>query len=1251
MSGYSADSSMQRPLLKDAIDSEVKEVNLTVPVEDVPKGESAEAKIPTVGCCALFRFATCWDVVLMLIGILTSAASGGVFPLFSVIFGQLIDNGFKPGGGVDGINELCVWFLVLGGISFATSTLSMACWSAAAERQVQEIRARYIASILRQEIGFFDASPPGTLTARLGADTTTISEAIGEKVGQSIQLLSTFVTGLGVGLLKGWQMALMVLATGPLMAIAGCVIGTIMKMAKKQLDAYASAGAVAEEGLAAVRTVHAYNAQNNLEARYRVQLFVALQAGLKKGMNVGFSIAFIVLVVWGSFGFACWWGARLVGEGVWNWWSNAPWTAGDVIAVFFSTVVGAFAIGSLGPTLASFFAGRGAAGFLYSIIDRESAIDSFDKRGTRLEDWSPRIEFKHIAFEYPTRVDVPVFKKLSFVLEPGTTVAVVGPSGAGKSTIVQLLERFYDPARGQILVNGTDLRSLNLRWWRQQLGLVMQEPILFSASIRSNIKIGAEQATEEEVIEAAKAANAHNFIAKLPLGYDTMVDNVQLSGGQKQRVCIARALLRRPRVLLLDEATSALDSESEKVVQEALDRVMKQVTTIVIAHRLSTIRHADKILVVRDGEVVEEGAHEALMELKGVYHSLVLAQQLKDKQTGGVDERYETRVETAETARESAMVMSKGGAETSEERTNASFWRIMSLNAPEWAYLLVGSFCALLLGLSRPGLAYIITEMITALTDQDPETATLPWVYAFFGIGGLMALLTFGQTVCFNTSGEWLQLRLREMAFGAMLRQHVGWFDMSANNSGVLMTRLSSDPTLIKTITNDSLGVMLQNIFTLIGGLGMAFYYGWQLAIVILAAGPVLVGGSYLRARLVFNFTQTARERFEKASQDSLEAIIHVRTVCAFTSEPRVLENFTQAIIFNRNQSLKSAYINAVAIGFANASSFFVNALAFWYGAQLIQQGVLTFALVLRVFNAISMSLQGVGGGFGRMGDYSKALIAAKALFKIIDQRTLIDVEGGEKLDLPLNASIQFENVSFCYPNRPEVRVFDNLSLEIPGGKTVAIVGQSGSGKSTIMQLLERFYDPTAGRVLIAGQPLKQLDLKYFRSQLGLVAQEPVLFGGTLEANLRVGKNNATIAEIEDACRRANILDFILGLPSQFQTEVGNRGKALSGGQKQRVAVARAILSRPRVLLLDEATSALDSESERAVQAALDELLLERKMGNGHTTIVIAHRLSTVQNADLIIVLEDGVIREQGSHQQLLDANGIYSRLVHIQQA
>jgi len=297
------------------------------------------------------------------------------------------------------------------------------------------------------------------------------------------------------------------------------------------------------------------------------------------------------------------------------------------------------------------------------------------------------------------------------------------------------------------------------------------------------------------------------------------------------------------------------------------------------------------------------------------------------------------------------------------------------------------------------------------------------------------------------------------------------------------------------------------------------------------------------------------------------------------------------------------------------------------------------------------MTLQGVGGGFGRIGDYTKAIIAAQALFRVIDHQTQIDIDGGEKLDLPENASIEFENVSFCYPNRPEVRVFNNLSIGFPGGKTVAVVGQSGSGKSTIMQLLERFYDPTAGRVLVAGHPLKQLDLRYFRSQLGMVAQEPVLFGGTIEANLRVGKESATMQEIEDACRRANILEFIQGLPEKFQTEVGNRGKALSGGQKQRVAIARAILRRPRVLLLDEATSALDSENERAVQAALDELLVERKQDSGHTTIVIAHRLSTVQNADLIIVLEDGIVREQGSHQQLLDSNGIYSRLVHIQQA
>lgn len=918
------------------------------------------------------------------------------------------------------------------------------------------------------------------------------------------------------------------------------------------------------------------------------------------------------------------------------------------------------------------------------LIDTEPTM----KDGTKElpADAPATVEFDDVTFGYDE--ERPVLDGFSLEIRPGETVAVVGSSGSGKSTVSLLLPRFYDVTHGAVLVGGHDVRELTLDSLRAAIGLVPEDSFLFSDTVRANIAYGKPDATQEDIETAARAAQADRFIAELPAGYDTKVGEhgLTLSGGQRQRIALARAILTDPRLLLLDDATSAVDARVEHEIHEALRSVMAGRTTLLIAHRRSTLGLADRIAVLDGGRLADIGTHEELTRRSPLYRRLLTdpdelggvspgrtplpAAEPEEDHTvrdeldaefdaeRGITPRLWEREKNAES---SSPVASGTGGTPIPGATPELLAQVEALPPADGTpgidearavrsehdyglrRLLRGFgpplLVSLLLVAIDAGMGLLLPVLIRHGIDKGVTQMALGAVWAASALALVSVIVQWaaqiGETRMTGRTGERILYSLRLKIFAQLQRLGLDYYEREL--SGRIMTRMTTDVDALSTFLQTGLVTAFVSVVTFFGIMVALLVIDVQLALVVFATLPVLIFGTYFFRKQSVKAYELARERISVVNGDLQESVSGLRIVQAFRRERDGADRFAARSDSYRQARVRGQWLISVYFPFVQLLSSVAAAAVMIVGAGRIEAGTLTagalvaYLLYIDLFFAPVQQLSQVFDG------YQQATVSLRRIQELLQEPTST-AAAKEPLDvLSLRGEIAFEDVDFAYGDEEDA--LTGIDLRIPAGQTVAFVGETGAGKSTLVKLVARFYDPTSGRVTADGADLRALDLTAYRHRLGVVPQEAYLFAGTVRDAIAYGRPGASDAEVETAARAVGAHDMIATLDGGYLHEVSERGRNLSAGQRQLIALARAELVDPDILLLDEATAALDLATEAQVNQATDRLTGRR------TTLVVAHRLTTAARADRVIVMDGGRVAEDGTHDELLALGGTYATL------
>ena len=929
---------------------------------------------------------------------------------------------------------------------------------------------------------------------------------------------------------------------------------------------------------------------------------------------------------------------------------------------------------------------------IFELLDLRPAITD-GPAASELPPLRGEITFDHVDFTYSDGGEA--LRDFDLHIAPGEIVALVGSSGSGKSTVLALVSRFYDVSAGSVRLDGHDVRGVTRASLRRQVGVVFDDSFLFSASVLSNIAFGRPDASVDEVESAARAAGAHEFIELLPEGYETVVGErgLTLSGGQRQRIALARALLGDPEILLLDDATSAVDATVEQAIHAALRTIMHDRTTLLVAHRRSTLHLADRIVVVDAGRVVDHGTDAELLERCPLYRSIssgkdetpakVLATQA-GKITTEAGAAARSITVAAAPARVSFAPASLGPGLGGRGGSSRSGWRASLAPTPEllakvaalkpvrdvptvdleqetatgtafslWRFLgrfrgALGLGLALVLFDSLASLAgpYLVRAGINDGVVAGSRSALVVASAVFLAVALTDLVDSVAETFVTGRTAERLMLALRIGIWAKLQRQSLDYYEREM--AGRIMTRMTTDVDSFETLLETGLLSAVVSFCTFTGvGIALCFL-NFELAVATLGVMLPLAVATVVFRRKAARTYELARDRIAVVNANFQESLSGIRETQAFVHEEPSIARFRRLGLSYLEARVRAQRMVGTYFPFVQFLGDVGDAIVLGVGARLVASGHLTtgaliaFILYLDLFFSPIQQLSQV------FDSWQQTRVSVERVGELMALETLTPEAPHPVTPARLRGAVRLDSVHFAYPTgrlgiaatgAPAIEALRGIDLEIGPGEFVALVGETGAGKSTVVKLLARFYDPTAGAVLVDGTDLREYDLSAYRRELGYVPQEGFLFTGSIHDNIAYGRPDASDDEVEAAAVSVGADQFIAELASGYETAVSERGRSLSAGQRQLIALARAELVDPAILLLDEATSNLDLAAEARVASATG------RVARGRTTVVIAHRLQTARMADRIIVLANGVIAEQGTHDELIAAGGRYAEM------
>jgi ATP-binding cassette subfamily B protein len=899
-----------------------------------------------------------------------------------------------------------------------------------------------------------------------------------------------------------------------------------------------------------------------------------------------------------------------------------------------------------------------------------------------------RIRFDDVTFGYVP--DQPVLNGFSLTVEPGETLALVGGSGSGKSTVSHLLPRFYDSWQGSITIDGQDVRDLTLKSLRAAIGIAMEDSFLFSQSVADNIAYGRPDATRDQVEQAAHAARADGFISELPQGYDTVVgeQGLTLSGGQRQRVALARAILTNPEILVLDDATSAIDARIEAQIHDSLHKLLRGRTTLVMAHRRSTLQLADRIAILDQGRVVDIGTFAELEARSALFRTLLAGPDSEellasDPAPAGVNgitpELWDP--DTLPKGAENPLVADRlrrvgGGTLRGGGGGGRGLMSGMAampptpelLNAleklppadarpdvdPEFArssddHFRLGTLLARFRVPFIAGLVLVAVDALCGLAlpvlirngiDDGVNRSMMTAVWLASALALAVVLIDWAIQMASvritGATGERFLYTLRVKIFSHLQRLGLDYYERELG--GRILTRMTTDVDALSSFLQTGLVTALVSLMSFFGILAALLILNIKLMMVVGLVVPVLVVATVVFRRVSARIYRLAREQISVVNADLQENVAGLRITQAFCREDHNARRFAELSDAYRRSRVRGQRYVSIFFPFVQFLSNIAGALVLIMASTQFHNNLITAGGLIAYLLYIDLLFSPIQNLSQVFDGYQQAMVGLQRIRDLLSTPTSTPPAQRPMVLGTVRGRIGLENAVFQYEraNRPAL---DGVNVVIEPGQTVALVGETGAGKSTIVKLIERFYDLTDGTIRIDDHDLRDLDLSRYRQHIGLVPQESFLFPGNIREQIAYGRPDANDAEVEAAARAVGAHEMISQLRGGYLAPVAERGRNLSAGQRQLIALARAELVKPAILLLDEATAALDLRSEAMVTRATDQLAEER------TTIVVAHRLTTAARADRILYIEHGKVVEDGSHEELLALDGGYASL------